>query len=359
VLDEPVWKLGPTTLQGLKFFSLAAPFWPHLLGKAARNGHEGYGSTIPNDQLPPLKSLDSYPLGSGPTNYFKIISLIRPEIFFCASQSAFHCKKLLPSWTHLRCIHIFDQVFLSNESSSWQPLRPKGGPLFRYKFSNPEYKLLGLENIQTKTEDYCSFLRAAIQLRPFLDRLYKSRDCELLTGKGIQEYMISCKADNSRDEDYLQWTEDWRRDNMRLTGSEIITKKEKDMSPILVDWLQDSDLAEKVAQSYNKGIPHDNKQEQQQQDWSPPYPFRHSTFYFGRLYYQPSSCQLSDDNDEDKAAIWLDRPTIRGPYSNHLNIEKLPWPSDFNPNIDDESYRVRRRQQVVRDQLLPSYIPSK
>jgi hypothetical protein len=82
--------------------------------------------------------------------------------------------------------------------------------------------------------------------------------------------------------------------------------------PEFKEWLQDLQLAERVAQAYNEGI---------EEKTEVSYPFVHSE-YPGKVYLETSLFHSDDGR------VWLDRPRHRGCYS-HLNVEQIMKKSPF------------------------------
>jgi hypothetical protein len=334
--DEPIWKLGPVTLKKLKFFSLAPPFWPNTSKtheNLAKSSPSRLWSSDPNqpwkDTGKLFQPLPDYPDYTGPAQYYKVLQSIQPEVFFSTSQSPFHCKELLPCWARIRCIYKFGLVVMTNDDDTGNLVLPKYNEFFETK-KIPDFRVWS--HFNPNKEQAGQFLRGAIQLRPALERLAVRLGGKVLTGNDIKNF---ASADGKLGKtDALCWKEHWK-----FSWSEKIREEEPqietadDLFSVYKEWLQDDQLADKVAQAYNEGVQLHNKVA---------YPFCHSESP-GKVYFETSLCQSTDEK------VWLDRPKHKGCYS-HLNVEGFP---KLNHNLLMDTRTMHRHLQNF-----PSYLPS-
>lgn len=259
------------------------------------------------------KQLIEYDQDTGPGQYYKILQSIRPEIFFSTSQSPFHCKELLPRWARLRCIHIFNYVLMTNDDETRELHLPGWAEVFQTNQEPyPEYWEVPPLNLIPQDSKAGKFLRGAIQLRPTLERLSSRLGGRDLSGEDITTYATSLQEDS--EDKVIQWTEDWNYARSVETsftwhlkfkeGDKDHLKEARDLSSVYKEWLQDPQLAEEVARSYNQGVREHGKVA---------YPFCHSD-YPGQVYFETSLCESRNGK------VWLGRPKHRGSYSN-INIE--------------------------------------
>lgn len=285
------------------------------------------------------RKLEEFTEDTGPGHYYKTLLPIRPNVFFTYSQAPFHCKELLPCWAQTRCIHIFGLLSLANDSSSSSRRRqlddfPSPSELFVTRKApdcSPHVRLGPPHLREEGKEANSKYVRGAIQLRPFLEQLHRKQGGRMLTGEHITVYATSTKEIGCT----IGWTEDWRFSNsIKPTIADVETREANDLFSVYKAWLQDPELADKVAHAYNNG----NNQRRE----GNPYPFCHSE-YPGQLYFETSLCRSREGK------VWLDRPLHRGCYS-HLNVEGRPKRKYFFPRHTQTSHHLLRN--------FPSYRPS-
>jgi hypothetical protein len=273
--------------------------------------------------------MESFPADSGPGQMLSILCSIRPHVFICATRAPFQCKELLPTWARVRYIHVFEKVSMSNDevySASNPALKSalyhfRGGvKCMDSRFRESEFSILGkylaaggkLEPYDGHVSDY---IRAAIQLRPALERIYRAKDCKPLMGMDIVAYASSATLEQSLDGP-IQWSEDWtsyykyyctsNARNLCLESGrrpEAQTAPEKvsfayksaiDLHPTYKEWLQDYDLACKVADSFNESVEQSNVV----------YPFLHRADKAEHFY-------TSEYNSSDYPLVWLEMDPFR------------------------------------------------
>ncbi|UZJ56020.1 hypothetical protein CBS101457_005340 [Exobasidium rhododendri] len=148
---------------------------------------------------------------------------------------------------------MINDVTYSNYS---RPNRDKRDVMLGYRTG--KYTVKDAEGNRNEATPYykssSNLTRAAIQLRPFLERLYQTKRTEgPLTGEDITTYANSDYEENLPPIK-LEWSEDFAYKEEELFYMEAFRyQSANDLNATYKKWLQDPDLAHRVAQSFNEG----------------------------------------------------------------------------------------------------------